>query len=193
MPRNRQRVTLESGPKLDLARLIPRGTGKPGAMITSTLNYASGEVIRAEVKLGERVGDLDLFHSGQQQRFALVPHARPFGGRQWYVTCPKTWKKVRVLYRPPGATFFASRHAWGRQVAYASQFLDPTARAWHIKAKVKARLLGDADPDEWDLPPRPKGMRQKTYERLEARYDEAEERLEYECALALARLAKWGL
>jgi hypothetical protein len=27
-----------------------------------------------------------------------------------------------------------------------------------------------------------------TYERWEAKYDEAEERLEYECALALARL-----
>jgi hypothetical protein len=36
-------------------------------------------------------------------------------------------------------------------------------------------------------------MRKKTYERWETRYDEAEEMLEEECALALARLAKWGL
>jgi hypothetical protein len=29
MPRDRQRLTLESGPKLDLAKLIPSGAGKP--------------------------------------------------------------------------------------------------------------------------------------------------------------------
>ncbi len=73
-------------------------------------------------------------------------------------------------------------------MAYSSQFLDATGRAWRTKAKVKARLLGDADPEEWDLPPRPEGMRQKTYERWEARYDRAEEQLELECAKALARL-----
>ena len=193
MPRDRQRLTLESGPKLDLALLIPRGAGKPGTIIRLSLTYASGEIIRIEVKLWDGWGDLDLWHGGQHQRFALVSSERHFGGRQWYVSCPRTWKKVRVLFRPLGATFFASRHAWGRRAAYASQFLDATGRAWRTKANVKARLLGDSDPDEWDLPPRPKRMRQKTYERWEAKYDEAEERLEYECALALARLGKWGL
>jgi hypothetical protein len=33
MPRDRQRLTLESGPKLDLAKLIPSGAGKPGSYI----------------------------------------------------------------------------------------------------------------------------------------------------------------
>jgi len=178
-------VTLESGPKLDLARLIPRGNGRPGTHIRCNLTYASGETIRAEVKLWDGWGDLDL-HGRQQQRLALIGIARHFGGRQWYVTCPMTRKRVRVLYRPPGATFFASRHAWGRKVAYASQFLDPIGRAERTKAKVKARLLGDADPDEWDLPPRPKGMRSKTYERWEAKYDRAEEAIEEQFALALA-------
>ena len=59
------------------------------------------------------------------------------------MTCPKTWRRVRVLYRPAGATSFASRHAWPRQVAYAPQFLDATGRAWRTKAKVNARLLGE--------------------------------------------------
>jgi hypothetical protein len=157
------------------------------------LTCASGETIRAEVKLWDGWGDLELVHGRQQQRLALIGVSRHFGGRQWYVTCPRTWKRVRVLYRPPGAIHFASRHAWTRQVGYASQFLDPIGRAACTKANVKARLLGDADPDDWDLPPRPKGMRRKTYERWEAKYDEAEERLETECALALARLGKWGL
>ncbi len=61
----------------------------------------------------------------------------------------------------------------GRRAAYASQFLDPIGRAWRTKAKVKAALLGDEDPDEWDLPPKPKGMRRATYERWVAKYDAA--------------------
>ncbi len=193
MPRSRQRVMLESGPKLDVARLIPKRASRPGTTIYCSLAYSSDEIIRIEVRLWDGWGDLDVSRGDTQQRLRLVSSERHFGGRQWFVTCPVTWQRVRVLYCPPGATIFASRHAWPRQVAYASQFLDASGRAWRTKAKVKARLLGDGDPDEWDLPPRPKRMRQKTYERWEAKYDETEERLEYECALALARLGKWGL
>ena len=89
-----------------------------------------------------------------------------------------------------GATFVASWHAWGRRAANASQFLDPIGRAWRTKAKVKAALLGDKDPTEWDLPPKPKGMRWATYERWVARYDAAEEMLDAQLVMAAARLMK---
>ncbi len=106
------------------------------------------------------------------------------------MVCPKIGRNVRVLFRPLGATYFASRHARGPRAVYASQFLDLIGRAWRTKAKVKARLLGDSDPDEWDLPPRPQGMRWTTYARWEARYDAAEEALDLHCGLALARLMR---
>ncbi len=93
-----------------------------------------------------------------------------------------------MLYRPAGAALFASRHAWGRRVAYASQFLSPTDRAWRTKAKVKARLIGDEDQDTWDLPPKPKGMRWSTYERWKAKYDGAEDVLGQQVGFATARL-----
>jgi hypothetical protein len=80
----------------------------------------------------------------------------------------------------------------GRTAAYASQFLDPINRAWRIKAKVKARLIGDEDPNGWDLPPKPKGMRCATYEKWEAKYDAAEDAIDALCGLALARLMKRG-
>jgi hypothetical protein len=35
-------------------------------------------------------------------------------------------------------------------------------------------LLGDSDPDEWDLPPKPKWMRWSTYNRAAARFDRYE-------------------
>ena len=87
-----------------------------------------------------------------------------------------------------GATSFASRHAWGRRAAYASQFLDPFGRAWRTKAKVKARLIGDEDPDEWDLSLKPKRMRWATYEEKEAKFDAAEDALDKRHVLVSARL-----
>jgi hypothetical protein len=165
MPRDRQRLTLESGPKLDPAKLIPSGAGKPGRHIQCVLTYGSGETITAILKLFEYGGLLEVTFQGRHQSFSLVSKPRHFGGLQWYVICSKTGRRVRVLYRPLGAAFFASRHAWGRRAAYVSQFLDPIGRAWRTKAKVKAALLGNEDPDEWDLPPKPKGMHWATYER----------------------------
>jgi hypothetical protein len=190
MPRDRQRLTLESGPKMDLAKLIPSGAGKPGSHIQCLLTYGSGETITATLRLDEHGGLLELSCRDCQQSFSLVSDPRNFGGLQWYAICPKTGRRVRVLYRPLGATFFASRHAWGRRAAYASQFLDPIGRAWRTKAKVKAALLEDEDPDEWDLPPKPKGMRWTTYERWVAKYDAAEEMLNAQLVMAAARLMK---
>ncbi|MBM1171226.1 hypothetical protein [Microvirga arabica] len=99
MPRDRQRFTLESGPKLDLARLIPSGAGKPGSHIQCVLTYGSGETITAILKLSYYGGLLGLSFQGQQQAFSLVSEPRHFGGWQWYAICPRTGRRVQVLYR----------------------------------------------------------------------------------------------
>ena len=64
-------------------------------------------------------------------------------------------------------------------MAYHSQFQDATNRAHRGKERIKARLIGDLDPDEWDLPPKPKWMRQKTYNRYEERFDHYQAVLDY--------------
>jgi hypothetical protein len=83
-----------------------------------------------------------------------------------------------VLWRPPGARKFCSRQAWGRQVAYRSQFQGASDRAYLGKERIKARLIGDLDPAEWDLPPKPRWMRWKTYNRYVERFDGCEEMLD---------------
>ena len=65
---------------------------------------------------------------------------------------------------------FCSRHARGRQVTYKSQFQTIYDRGHAGKAEVKARLIGDLDP-EWELPPKPKWMRWRTYNRLAERFE----------------------
>jgi len=122
-----------------------------------------------------------------EQTIFLVPRSRSFGGHQWYFVCPVMNRCCSVLWMPPGATRFCCREAWGsRRVAYASQFLDPRG-----KAKIKRRLIADLDPDEWDLPPKPKWMRWRTYDRYEERFDRYEAILEDGIAVLMAKfLAK---
>lgn len=100
-------------------------------------------------------------------------------------------RRASVLWKPPGATRFCSRQAWGRQVAYASQFLDRDNLAHRGQAKIKSRLIADLDPDEWDLPPKPKWMRWKTYNWHVERYDAYEAVLDEGCAELMAKLLSY--
>jgi hypothetical protein len=125
-----------------------------------------------------RLGDLD-------QCILLVPRARHFGGRQWYFACPAINLLATVLWKPSGATRFCS--TWGRQVAYQSQLNDQTARAHAGKVRIKNRLISSSDPDEWDLPPKPKWMRWATYNRHVARFDRYEDVLDSGCAALVAK------
>jgi hypothetical protein len=186
MPRDRSRACLNDGLKLDLNRLARRGFVRRGALsgrhgIAWNHSYwgelASG-VISADMS-GERAGWLRLELGGSLHVFELAARGRHFGGRQWYFVCPSTGRLASVLWYPPGARSFRSREGWGRRVAYQSQFLDPDNRAHRGQAKIKARLLGpDMDPDEWELPPKPKGMRWRTYQRHVDRFDRYEEILD---------------
>lgn len=90
---------------------------------------------------------------------------------------------------PPGARTFGCRQRWGRQVAYASQFLGRTDRAHQGKAKINARLcaLGGFNPDEWDLAPKPKWTRWPTYDRAEQKFDRYERVLDDGTAAVVAR------
>jgi hypothetical protein len=186
MPRSRQRVCLEQGLRLDVNRLIRQGLIRPGGIsgpfLISWTNSYTGEVTASALvtanMLNRQEGRLHIQIGSVGQTIFLVPRSRRFGGYQWYFICPVMNRCASVLWRPPGATRFCCRQKWGRQVAYASQFLDADNRAHRGKAKIKKRLIGDCDPDEWDLPPKPKWMRWSTYNRLVDRYDAYEEILD---------------
>jgi hypothetical protein len=197
--RSRQRVCLQDGLKLDLNRLARHGIMRRGARsgpagIRWFSSYwdqeiASG-VITADMS-GTHEGWFRLHLGNLDQRIILVAHQRHFGGRQWYFMCPAENRPVSVLWKPPGASRFCSRQSWGPQViAYRSQFLDADNRAHSGQAKIKSRLIGDCDPDEWALPPKPKWMRWATYNRYVERYDKYEDVLDYGCGELIAKLGK---
>jgi hypothetical protein len=187
MARPLQRVRLESGLKLDLNRLARRGIIKPGA-ITGPIGIAWTDDTGQQVASGyvtadmggEQVGWLRIRLGPLDQCICLVGRPRHFGGRQWFFKCPQLHSLATVLWMPAGADTFASRQKWGRQVAYASQFMDRVARGHQGAATIKSRLCtsGGFDPDEWDLPPKPKWMRWRTYNRMVEKFDGYEAMIE---------------
>jgi hypothetical protein len=198
MPRPRQRACLESGLKLDINKLVREGLLRPGAkagpyMLGWTNSY-TGELTASGLITIHLLSDYEGWFRIQigelDQGVDLVAQPRHFGGRQWYFKSPVTGQCCSALWMPPGARRFASRQAWGRHVAYVSQFDTPVDRAHRGKAKIKARLIGTCDPDEWDLPPKPKWMRWHTYNKQVDKFDRYEGRLDALCRQALMRILR---
>ncbi|MDX3968133.1 MAG: hypothetical protein QHD01_16240 [Bradyrhizobium sp.] len=185
MSKQRSRVCLQDGLKLDLNRLARRGFIGFG-LRTAACGLAWHHSYWGEIASGTIEADMRDPHDGWLrielgsfvQRITLMSRPRHFGGRQWFFVCPVRNRKATVLWKPPGASRFCSRQTWGRQVAYHSQFQDPNGRAHLGKERVKSRLIAGLDPDEWDLPPKPKWMRWRTYQRYERIFDHYENMLD---------------
>jgi hypothetical protein len=201
MPRPLQRIRLEGGLKLDLNRLIRQNLVRPGAAWGSTINWSyrySGEKIasgRVTADMtAERSGWLRLELGGLEQWISLDSAARHFGGHQWYFVCPRTARRVSTLWKPPGARSFASRHAWGRQVAYGSQFESPHERALSAAQDIRYRLGGKDFVSIIDgvPPPKPKWMRWRTYDKIIGRCDAYEATVNRQTAALLDRLKRYG-
>jgi hypothetical protein len=197
MPRPRSRACLQDGLRLDLNHLARKGMIRFGANIGAR-GIAWSNSHRGEIASGVITADMtDPSNAWLQiamgrfvQRIALVSRPRHFGGHQWFFACPVTGGLATVLWKPPGASRFCSRQAWGRRVAYRSQFQNASDRAYLGKERIKARLIGDLDPEDWELPPKPKWMRWATYNRYVERFDEFEGRLDDACIASVGKRLK---
>jgi hypothetical protein len=159
MARPRQRVCLDDGLKLDANKLVrdtfwPTGSD-PLVFSTQWTSSRDGVIASANMVLqqhGEDRAVLRIFFRGKfKQRIELVAQPRHFGGNQWYFKCPATGRKCSVVWQPPGTSRFCSRQAWGKQVAYSTQFQTPFVRAVMAREKVKDRLIGDLNPPSMGL------------------------------------------
>ena len=196
------RVRLESGLKLNLPKLVRQGLIAPGQKTGPRFirwtNTWTGEVIvsghvTAELT-GKTRGWIRLQLGKLDQWIELYAQPRHFGGKQWYFHCPYTGRECSVLWMPPGAKHFASRQRWARQVAYGSQF-----ESWHDRAlsgarRIRARLdrTGNYGSIDDPLPPKPKWMRWRTYDRLAEKCEAYEDACTAFTALLVGRLSKFG-
>jgi hypothetical protein len=135
-----------------------------------------------------RMHFLDVMWGDQKQTFELACQKRHFGGHQWYFVCPKTRRLCTILWRPPGATSFASRLAWGSRVAYAAQFRSRQGRLIHRAMQLRCNLGGPG----WESLaggklPKPKYMRWRTYERMAAKARQAQVRALHKLTFVVER------
>jgi hypothetical protein len=184
MPRRRRRVCLQDGPFLDLAWLVREHlVHLSGFSVLRRLNWTRpgiGVIASAHICAhaeGTR-GWLKIWIGDISQEIKLLAHPRHFGGQQWYFVCPITGRHVSVIWKPPGADLFASRHAWPGQVAYLSQFGNWIDRAHLGKARVSRQIVIDPNLEARNPPPRPRGMRRTTYDKLSKRFNAYQARLD---------------
>src|SRR5262249_55742013 len=153
---------------------IREGWMTPGAHTRAVLQWASRPewTITANMTGAQR-GYVRIQIGMLDQQIELEARPRHFGGRQWFFICPHLNRRAMVLWKPPRANFFACRLRWGRQVAYRSQFLDRDNRTYRRQGKIRSHLcaLGGFDAEAWELPPKPKWMRWKTYKRYVEKFE----------------------
>jgi hypothetical protein len=176
MARPRKRVCLEDGFKLDLNRLVREHIVVSEAVTSRTIFWQ-----RSRDLVGVAVITADLTNwacpivrirmRNLDQTIDLIAQRRHLGGFQLYFRCCILGLRSSVLWMPPGATRFCSRQAWGKEIAYRTQFVGRTERARIGRERARSRLGGDKDADNRLLPPsKPKWMRWQTYERHIDRY-----------------------
>lgn len=110
------------------------------------------------------------------ERLNLVSTPCGYGGQRQWFACPRCGRRVAILYLRGG--YFACRLC--KRVAYSSQSEDAIGRLWRRQGKIEKRLGED-----WQ---RPRGMRQRTYDRLFAELLDCEERRDAALCMVAARI-----
>ena len=133
------------------------------------------------LELGEWDGSArlqyDITHSSRRtgpQDQTVDMEATPcrFGGRQWWWRCRATGRRCAKLYLPNGGVQFLSRGRGAYRLAYQSQRQTALDRSHERLGSIIRSLGAKYTHVDMPLPPRPKGMRHRTYEQVAERWDD---------------------
>lgn len=91
-------------------------------------------------------------------KIRLVRTFPRYGGIRFWFICPERGKRVGKLYLVPSDGRFVSRHVY--KLSYASQMRGKLNRAIDKKWKIMSKVDGISYPE------RPKGMHQKTFDKI---------------------------
>jgi hypothetical protein len=133
--------------------------GEPIASARFRLDLRDDETARLILRY--KFAGSETQQQSRTQAIALISTRQHFGGRRWWMRCPVTGARVRVLYLPPGSERFASRKAW--RLAYRVERLNRFDRPFEKLFRAQRRL-GNAQGLGTGLE-RPKGMWQRTFAR----------------------------
>lgn len=121
-------------------------------------------------------------YGGEQQtsNCRLVIDRTPchFGGsRKWFI-CPDCQRRCAVVYGVSRRGSFACRTC--QRLGYRSESESVIDRCWRAQRKLEAKLAEDGN--------RPKWMRQRTFERINQKWDALEERKDAAWIVGLASM-----
>ncbi len=168
------RKIVESCRSLDANRLNKAGCLKSGCHRVWQWEWDGERKSQISIRADEdhlslsykyRVDDGDWQHVEQVVPIIRIPCR--FGGSRPYFICPGLGSGdtcgLRVLKLYNGGKYFLCRHCYG--LAYASQKESGWERALRRGDKIRMRLGGKPGLGS-EFPPRPKGMWNRTYQRL---------------------------
>jgi hypothetical protein len=190
------RDTIESCRSLDVNRLHREGCLRPGwfggwqwmrdGEQVASINLRT-ETDRVHLSYRVRIGGGEWQDVDEVVRIVHV--SCPFGGTRPYFICPGVVRghtcnhRVAKLYGP--GRYFLCRRCY--RLAHASQNESEWGRAIRRAGKIRLRLGGDAGLVA-PFPSKPKGMWQRTYDRLRERSLDAEIRADETFAIEATRL-----
>jgi hypothetical protein len=163
--------------------LLDRAKLRAGILGTTSFTYRDGFAVKLTIDVRSGAWHfIDFEHERhtsdaaiERYRVGLLRTFPRFGGARWWFECPRTANRVAKLFLPRGGHRFWSRAGYG--LGYASQRETPLDRVHRQGAKL-CRHLGDASCWPHCLPPKPKGMRWRTYERKQERFEALAARLD---------------
>jgi hypothetical protein len=133
--------------------------------------YIEDNGLRIEYGLGDRDGRWTQSLGTEFAPWHMMP--LHLGGFRRWLGCPGCGRRCRSLYY--GEAVLRCRRCLG--LKYRSQDMQPAQRASYGMYRLRKYRLDDQSPDLLDgCPPKPRGMRWKTYERLAAIDEALEER-----------------
>lgn len=190
------RGKVEACRSIDVNRLHREGCLRAGSMASCQWSRDGDKVtptnMRAEhdrlhLTYRVRIGGGEWEDVNETVRIVRMPCR--FGGARPYFVCPGVvngtacCRRVAKLYGP--GRYFLCRHCY--RLAHSSQSEDAQRRSMRRASKIRQRLGGNAGTAS-PLPPKPKGMWRRTYERLREQALNAEERADEALLPYVARL-----
>lgn len=167
---------------LDSRYMKRQGFLVPG--IGGTLRWSSGGHETGSIGFTVYADRLDLNYriNGEPVKDSILLGKTPcnYGGHRYWFICPSCGKRQAVLYSPAG--LFRCRKCHG--LPYSSQMESNSDRASRKANKLRKRLGGEEGALN-PIPSRPKGMHNKTYDRIVSQITEAEEAVFAELAVLL--------
>lgn len=121
----------------------------------------------------------------QEEQVLLTHHPRHFGGRETYFLCPNCARTAKRLYG--AGVRYLCRTCHG--LVHASSQERPGNRATRKNQKLRRKLGVEIGLGEW-IGPKPKGMHQKTFEKISARIHMAESEVYDDMLVLLNRMRR---